>query len=120
VNKNTPIRNRKYDRLLVLLFVLLFAACCPSRPNKAVPNSNQDYGPGTYTLIGTMHFLNIESGCWQFTSESGKDYELAGNTDELRHDGVRAKLVVRDVAGKASTCMVGKIVEVVKVISVSH
>lgn len=67
------------------------------------------------TLSGTMHHSDIEGGCWYLQSDSGKPYELTGDSllmMRLHIDGQH--VVVRGVRAKgaASICMMGEIVHV--------
>jgi|GEM_PF-2269238 len=80
----------------------------------------EDFGPDAYMISGYVHRLDIEGGCWQFTSDGMENFELAGpKTAPLLREGVSAKLIVRDISDAASICMIGKIVEVLQIIDIS-
>jgi len=67
-----------------------------------------------------MQFLDIEGGCWQFTTKDDEHYELLGSeVERLHYDGIRVELIVRDFPELASTCMIGKPVQVLEIISIS-
>jgi hypothetical protein len=96
--------------LLPWLGVLL-ACCGPAR------DVSTDFGAGAFTVSGTMTRLAIEGGCWQFKSDDGTNYEVSGEqADELRKDGQRAEIIVREIPTRRTICMTGKSVELLKVL----
>ncbi|MFN0158878.1 MAG: hypothetical protein ACKVRP_12510 [Bacteroidota bacterium] len=100
-----------YRSVLILLAAILMNSCGPGLQMHESDNSD-----GT-VLAGTVHFVAVERGCWQFEDSDGKEYELVGdNARELFIDGMRARIVVRPLQGLASTCQVGVMVEVVRVL----
>lgn len=74
---------------------------------------------GSYIITGTMRYLDIEGGCWQFKSTNGTDYEILGSqTDRIQVDGLLARLRVRNSNEGATICMVGTIVELIDIIEI--
>jgi hypothetical protein len=81
-------------------------------------NSLNKYGRDAYILKGSMHFIHVESGCWQFTAEDGKQYELIGtDLSALRKEGIKAEIIVRETLNTNSTCMTGTLVELLHIIN---
>ncbi|MEP7327058.1 MAG: hypothetical protein ABI836_13995 [Gemmatimonadota bacterium] len=68
-------------------------------------------------LTGTVRAVGIEGGCWRFDADDGRSFEIAraGAPAGLLQDGRKATLEVRARPDLMSTCMIGPIVEVVKV-----
>jgi hypothetical protein len=68
-------------------------------------------------LTGTVRAVGVEGGCWQFEADDGRKFELARSfaPAALLQDGKKATLVLKARPDLMSTCMVGPIVEVVKV-----
>ncbi len=65
-----------------------------------------------------MQKTTLEGGCWIFVADDGTRYELGGQgLEPLFKDGLHAELVVRDMPDASSICMVGKIVQVVAILS---
>jgi len=108
--------NKIFIHNLALLFVLatLQLACSHSR-------ETESYGKDVFVISGTMHYMNIEMGCWQFTADDSSHYEITRrNAQPLFKEGLRAKIAVRALHGAASTCMVGKIVELVDIVEIHN
>lgn len=104
--------------------LLLVLACRPSppegnettRPDTATPTNP----PSTNTdmrVTGTIHSVNVEGGCWRFDAENGAHYEILKSSapSGLLVDGKQVTLTVKPRPDVMSTCMVGPIVEVVRV-----
>ena len=70
--------------------------------------------PGSFRVDGTVGFVQIEGGCWVLRVNETR-YEALGLPLAFRVDGleVRALLTLRD--DLASTCMVGRIAEVLEI-----
>ena len=97
--------------LWITSFVLI--SCCASK------ESAKDVSPDGFTVIGTMKYLAIEGGCWQFTSDDGTAYQLSGAlADRLLHDGQRAEVIIRKVSSRRTICMTGTSVELLKIINI--
>ena len=92
----------------------MISACSSSQPAK-------DYGKDAFIITGEMHFVDIESGCWQFVTADSVHYELTGkDTKALLKEGKRATIAVRELHNVSSVCMVGKIVELLEVIEIDN
>ena len=59
---------------------------------------------------GTMLFLNVEGGCWQFLADDGTPYEPIGGPPEMYVHGVSGWMGGTIECDLASTCQVGTIV----------
>lgn len=77
-------------------------------------------GTGELRIIGTVHFLEIEHGCWQLEATDGRRYELqpAQAPASLLQDGVRVNLVGQLAEGSSTGCQVGMPIDVRRVVSV--
>ena len=94
------------------LLCLLVNACSSSRESSGEVQ-------GAFVVTGTMVFLGVENGCWQFHGDDGKEYEILGtNVDQLEEDGLRAKIRVQPFSATASICMVGTPVELLEIIEI--
>lgn len=104
------------NRLLKLaapLSFIIWISCTASK--KIQPPADKT----VLTIVGTMHRIEIEGGCWQFESETGESYELVGDQSrKLQVEGRRAKLQIKPRPDLASICMTGKIVEVIEILEV--
>jgi len=68
-----------------------------------------------YFVRGTLHFVNVEGGCWQLMSDEDEAYELSEiDLSPIEFDGVRVEAQVKDILDAVSFCMVGKIVKVLR------
>jgi hypothetical protein len=77
-------------------------------------------GTGELHLSGTVHFLQIENGCWQLEAETGRRYELQPEQApaSLLRDGARVRVVGQQAQGSETGCRVGLPIEVRRVVSV--
>lgn len=99
-----------FDLLFFVLVSIAVCACSSSHATKS-------YGEDVLVLTGRMHYVNVESGCWQFVADDSTHYEIAGeNVKPLLQEGLRARVAVRELHGTASTCMVGKLMELVDIL----
>ncbi len=95
-------------RAFPLLIISLLFSCATPRQY-----------PAGFVLKGTMHFADIEGGCWVFKSDDGQVYQLIGkDTKRLGKDGLRAEILVAPRTDLASVCMVGRTVEVVEILKI--
>jgi len=70
-----------------------------------------------FTIIGIMQHSDLEGGCWYLESKHMK-YELIASPEILQTCHVVGRMLtlsVRKAPTKASTCMLGQIVEVLQV-----
>lgn len=98
-----------------VLPLLLLAAGAPNRCQFSTES-----GTGELHISGTVHFLEIENGCWQLEAETGRRYELRPEQApaSLLRDGARV-IVVGQPAEKSETgCRVGMPIDVRRVVSV--
>jgi hypothetical protein len=72
-----------------------------------------------FEIFGQMQYADgLEGGCWYLESEDGERYQLVATPDEmklLQVKGRRVRLRVEDADQMASTCMMGRIVRVMKI-----
>ena len=71
-------------------------------------------GTGELRLRGTIRFVEVEGGCWQFRADDGGRYELRPHQApaSILHDGAEATLVLRPRTDLASVCQVGTVADV--------
>lgn len=89
-----------------------------NRPDSGPPAAQEPMTDSTtFRASGTIHSVNIEGGCWRFDAQDGKHYEISQSSapSGLLVDGKQATLTLRPRPDLMSTCMIGPIVEVVKV-----
>jgi hypothetical protein len=79
-----------------------------------------DSGTGELHLSGTVHFLEVEDGCWQLEASNGYRYELQPGQApaSLLRDGVSASVVGQPAEDSATGCQVGMPIDVRRVLSV--
>jgi len=79
-----------------------------------------DSGTGELHIRGTVHFLQIEGGCWQLEAENGRRYELQPKQapGSLLRDGARVNVVGQPSEGSETGCRVGMPIDVRRVVSV--
>jgi len=66
----------------------------------------------TLAVDATVRFLaTVEGGCWGLATQRGL-YEPVDLRSGFRVDGKKVRVVLRDAAGWASTCMIGSLVHV--------
>jgi hypothetical protein len=77
-------------------------------------------GTGELRLTGTVHFLEVAGGCWQFTAESGRRYELQPDQApaSVLRDGARVSVVGQPAERSETGCRVGMPLDVRRVESV--
>lgn len=77
-------------------------------------------GTGELRLVGTVHFLEVEGGCWQLSAENGRRYELRPEQapSSLLRDAARISVVAQPAEGSDTGCRVGMPIDVRRVVSV--
>jgi hypothetical protein len=79
-----------------------------------------DSGTGELHISGTVHFLQIENGCWQLEAENGRRYELQPEQApaSLLRDGAKVSVVGQPAEGSETSCRVGMPIDVRRVVSI--
>ena len=122
----TPVTQRLAGTASALLIGLLTLACGSaansgidtSRPDTTSPAVQEPMTDSTTIRTpGTVRAVNLEGGCWRFDAQDGKHYEIERGSAPagLLQDGKQATLTLKPRPDLMSTCMIGPIVEVVKV-----
>jgi hypothetical protein len=96
-----------------LVPLLLFASGTTTRCQLSTES-----GTGELRISGTVHFLEVEGGCWQLETDSGRRYELQPEQAPLLRDGARVSVVAQPAGGSATGCQVGMPLDVRRVVSV--
>lgn len=100
------------DFVFFVVVSVALHACSSSHGTKS-------YAKGVLVVTGRMHYVNVESGCWQFVADDSSHYEIAGEEMKpLLQEGLRARVAIRELHGMASTCMVGKLMELVDILEI--
>ena len=97
-----------------LVPLILLASGAPSRCELST-----DSGTGELRIIGTVHFLEVDGGCWQLDAGEGRRYELLPDqapASLLRH-GARASVVGQLAEASETGCSVGLPLAVRRVVS---
>ena len=106
-----------------LLAAIVCFGCRPapndgaSKPAATSPAAGQPADTTQMRLTGTVRAVALEGGCWRFDADDGRKFEIAKASApaDLLQDGRKATLTVRERPDLMSSCMIGPIVEVVKV-----
>jgi hypothetical protein len=77
-------------------------------------------GTGELHITGTVHFLQVENGCWQLEAVNGRRYELQPGQapTSLLRDGARATVVGHLAEESTTGCQVGLPIDVRRVVEV--
>ena len=115
-SSSTPRIFNGISLLLLTSSFLIFFSCCSHS------NAARDEVPGSYRLSGTIHRVAVEGGCWQLIADTDSTrYQIGGApADSLHEDGIHAELLVRTLKGASSTCMAGRLVEVIRILRITH
>lgn len=110
------------ERLSVIFFlpfVMMISACSAGSGSREEIGNAKTTQEGTQVVEGMVRFIGVEGGCWQLQADNGKTYELVGElAGTLRTDGVHVRLEVRKKKALASFCMVGELIEVLKILEI--
>jgi hypothetical protein len=72
-------------------------------------------------LSGQMRLVDLEGGCWYLADSQGKNYQLVGKlAASLNRQGLYVKVVGSATKNLASTCMIGELFEVERVLESSY
>ncbi len=66
----------------------------------------------TETLTGTIRKLGLEGGVWALITDQGASIELLDPPDELKTDGVKARVTLSRDGAQVSIGMVGDVAAV--------
>jgi hypothetical protein len=99
-----PGRAFRLPAVATIILLSLLASCDFSDDDK------------TFAIVGTVKFSQVEGGCWFVLATDDTRYEPLNMPEELREDGLDVKLIVRPRDDAVSICMVGRLVEIVRVV----
>jgi hypothetical protein len=113
----TMIRNIATLLLALAITLACHSAAKDDATKPAAPAAGQPRDTSQMRLTGTVRAVGIEGGCWRFDADDGRHFEISrsGAPAGLLQDGKKATLELRARPDLMSTCMIGPIVEVVKV-----
>ncbi|MBS1902895.1 MAG: hypothetical protein JSS75_04255 [Bacteroidetes bacterium] len=97
----------------ILLALLFLSVTTPLFAQKVAKQRSQPY-----TVSGIMQHTDLEGGCW-FLQTKKEKFELTGSPEDLRKCYVEGRLVTLRVVDRpfmASTCMLGRRIEIVEVL----
>jgi hypothetical protein len=66
-------------------------------------------------IEGIVEFVEVEGGCWQIEGNDGVSYEPINLPLEFQEHGLAVLFSAKHRGDLASTCMVGKIVEILEI-----
>lgn len=69
-----------------------------------------------HEFAGVMEYVDVEGGCWRLVTEDGGVYMPIGADPELYQDGKEVVVIGIPRSLVVTTCMVGKVLEVLKVL----
>jgi inhibitor of cysteine peptidase len=95
--------------LTILLLITLLCAC-----------DLFDDKDETFAIEGNVKFSQVEGGCWFVETEDETRYEPIDMPEEIREDGLFVRLIVRPRDDAVSICMIGRLVEIVRVVETSN
>jgi len=70
----------------------------------------------TLAIEGTVKFSLVEGGCWFVLAIDDTRYEPLDMPEELKEDSLFVKLIVLPRDDAVSICMVGRLVEIVRIV----
>ncbi len=99
-----------------LALITLLGSACPAGGQTGVPGV-QSPAQGEFRMEGTVRKVEVGMNCWRLEAKDGASYELRPEQAPaaLFTDGKVVTLVLKKRADLMSTCMVGQIVDVVRV-----
>lgn len=94
-----------------LLGLVVLAACPPKGANMPALATDE------FRATGTVTKTPVGANCWRFEAADGTGYELRPDQApaEVLSDGKRFTLVLRKRTDVMSSCMVGQIVDVIRI-----
>ncbi len=94
-----------------LLGLVLLAACPPKGANMPALATDE------FRATGTVSKTAVGVNCWRFEATDGSGYELRPDQApaEVLADGKRFTLILKKRTDVMSTCMVGPIVDVIRI-----
>lgn len=112
-----PAERARHCRGITAALLLVLCAAVPIFHCCKAPERTGKFERGQFEVTGTMHKIPVEQGCWQFTGDDGKKYELSGEgMKDILVEGARARILVRELSDRATICMTGKLVEVISIL----
>jgi len=115
---------------LVAVTAFLFISCAPKKdtmetttppaeettpPPAATDTSSMTPPAGEMTIEGVVTKVPVEGGCWVIKTADGTQYEPTVLVEDLRVEGEKVRAVVVPRPNMTSVCMVGPMVEIVRI-----
>ena len=124
-----PLMNRSAGSFgLAAIAAILLASCAPredartttppaeeTTPPPAVVDTAMTPPAGEMTIEGVVTKVPVEGGCWVIKTSDGTQYEPTVLVEDLRVEGERVRAVVVARPNMTSVCMVGPMVEIVRI-----
>ena len=63
------------------------------------------------TAEGTVRHVDVTGDCWRIVADDGVGYEPVNLPDEFKRDGLEVRFSAKLRDGLVTTCMVGRVVE---------
>jgi len=101
---------------LALFGAMALSSCAGSRgPGWVVPQPPPAAAGETFSIIGTVHHLDLEGGVFVIRDASGTQYQPMNLPESFRRDGMLVEAQVQRRDDMASISMVGPLVEVLRI-----
>jgi len=126
----TPLMNRTACSFgLAAVAAILLVSCAPKEdartttpppaeettPPPAVVDTSMAPPTGEMTIEGVVTKVPVEGGCWVIKVADGTQYEPTVLMEDLRVEGEKVRAVVVARPNMTSVCMVGPMVEIVRI-----
>ncbi|HTU64530.1 MAG TPA: hypothetical protein VMF52_01155 [Steroidobacteraceae bacterium] len=89
--------------------LMILSGCHPDVPAKPARVVSPDQS--VQRIIGTMHLLWIEGGCWVIETNTGRIQPL-GLPEEFKLEGLVVRATVREARNVMTACQVGALRQV--------
>lgn len=100
----------------IAMLALLGATGCSAKPPEVSTADQQSADSGGISVSGVVKRVEVSGGCWQLVANDSTTYELRADQApaDLLVDQKQVTVTVKPRPDLMSTCMVGKIVDVVR------
>lgn len=99
------MKGRTLSTGVVLVLLVVGASTCIT----------SDEAKDEVVVAGTVHQVAVGGSCWCIVTSDGEKYEVTNLAAEYRTEGLAVRSLLRLRPDMASTCMVGKIANVLQI-----
>lgn len=101
--------------LSVVLFCWLGLHACTGSGAMKTTQPSADEPADTFTIIGTVVYLNLEGGVYVIRGDDGRTYNPSNLSEKYQEDGLSVTTVARIQTDAMGIHMVGPIIEIVDI-----